>query len=184
MGNGGGDFAKRDEAAKWRFKGHAEIPFWRWVCSWARAIRKPSDLGFVDDKFILPPLVEKDYLVEAETLADGMLFPLPAVGLSEQRDERRRTINERCDKVAELVADTNRPALVWCHLNVEGDRLEDSIKDARQISGADSDEAKEEKFLAFVKGEVRVLVTKPVIGAWGLNFQHCSHVSFFPSPSF
>ena len=180
----GQDFAKRDEAAKWRFKGHAEIPFWRWVCSWARAIRRPSDFGFADDKFILPPLVEVDHLVEAETLADGMLFPLPAVGLSEQRDERRRTINERCDKVAELVADTNRPALVWCHLNVEGDRLEDSIKDARQISGADSDEVKEEKFLAFVKGEVRVLVTKPVIGAWGLNFQHCSHVSFFPSHSF
>ena len=175
---------KLDEGAKWRFKGHAEVPFWRWVSSWARAIRRPSDYGFDDGKFILPPLIEKDYLVEAETLADGMLFALPAVGLSEQRDERRRTIAERCDKVAELVADTNRPALVWCHLNVEGDRLEDSIKDAQQISGSDSDEAKEEKFLAFANGQLRVLVTKPVIGAWGLNFQHCSHVTFFPSHSF
>ena len=182
--NKGRDFSKLDEGAKWRFKGHAEVPFWRWVSSWARAIRRPSDYGFDDGKFILPSLIEKDHLVEAETLADGMLFSLPAVGLSEQRDERRRTIAERCDKVAELVADTNRPALVWCHLNVEGDRLEDSIKDAQQISGADSDEAKEEKFLAFVRDELRVLVTKPVIGAWGLNLQNCSHVTFFPSHSY
>ena len=79
---------------------------------------------------------------------------------------------------------TKQPALVWCHLNDEGNLLEEIIKDAEQISGNDSDDAKEEKFIAFANGDVRVLVTKPKIGAWGLNFQHCSHVTFFPSHSF
>ena len=173
-----------NEAGKWRFKGHAEVPFWRWVCSWARAIRKPSDIGCDDDGFILPKLTERDHLVESETLAPGMLFSLPAVGLKEQREERRRTIKERCEKVARLVANTKQPALVWCHLNEEGDLLEQMIPDAEQVSGADSDDAKEEKFLMFIKGDARVLVTKPKIGAWGLNLQHCAHVTFFPSHSY
>ena len=173
-----------DDSGKWRFKGHAEIPFWQWVCSWARACRRPSDLGFDDGKFILPALTEEQHLVTALTLADGMLFAVPAIGLKEQREERRRTVVERCDKVAELVADTGRPALVWCHLNTEGDTLADIVPDATQVSGDDSDEEKEEKFLGFISGQIRVLVTKPKIGAWGLNFQHCSHVTFFPSHSF
>lgn len=179
-----GGQAKLDEGAKWRFKGHAEQAFWKWVCSWARAIRKPSDLGFDDARFILPPLGEQEHMVSASSLAPGMLFALPAVGLKEQREERRRTIKERCEKVAALVADTGKPALVWCHMNDEGDLLENLITDAIQVSGKDSDEAKEEKFLAFSGGQARVLVTKPKIGAWGLNFQHCNHVTFFPSHSF
>ena len=173
-----------DDAAKWRFKGHAEQAFWRWVCSWARAVRRPSDLGFDDGRFILPELIEQDHLVETETLAPGMLFSLPAVGLKEQREERRRTINERCRMNAELVADTGEQALAWCHLNDEGDLLEQLIPDAVQISGSDSDERKEDIFLAFASGQIRVLVTKPKIGAWGLNFQRCAHVTFFPSHSF
>lgn len=168
---------------KWRFKGHAEIPFWRWVCSWARAMRRPSDLGFKDGKFILPALIERQHLVTALTLPDGMLFPMPAVGLKEQREERKRTIEERCEKVEEIVR-TGKPALVWCHMNAEGNLLEHIIKGAVQVSGKDSDEEKEEKFLAFSSGQARVLVTKPKIGAWGLNFQHCNHVTFFPSHSF
>lgn len=172
------------QVLKWRFKGYAEQPFWRWVCSWARAVRKPSDLGFDDRAFVLPPLVEREHLVETSKLAEGMLFALPAIGLKEQRDESRRTIEERCDKVASLTADTGKPALVWCHLNPEGDLLERLIPDAVQVSGADSDESKEEKFLGFAAGDIRVLVTKPQIGAWGLNFQHCSHLTFFPSHSF
>ena len=180
----GQNFAALDEGAKWRFKGHAEEPFWRWVCSWARAFRKPSDLGFDDGRFILPELIERDYLVESSKLAPGMLFSLPAVGLKEQREERRRTIDDRCHKNAELVNGTGQPALVWCHLNDEGDLLESLIPDCVQISGKDSDEAKEEAFTAFAEGKIRVLVTKPKIGAWGLNFQHCAHVTFFPSHSF
>ena len=179
----GQNFAKLDDAAKWRFKGHAEHQFWKWVCSWARACRRPSDLGFDDSRFVLPPLNEIEHLVEVQTRADGMLFNLPAVGLNEQREERRRSIRERCEKVAALV-DTKEPALVWCHLNDEGDLLESLIPGALQVSGQDSDEAKEEAFMAFAHGQARVLVTKPKIGAWGLNFQHCAHVTFFPSHSF
>lgn len=173
----------RGEVIKWRLKGHAELPFWRWICSWARAIRRPSDIGFDDAKFVLPALIERQHIVDAKTLAEGYLFPLPAVGLKEQREERKRTIVERCDKVAEL-AETNAQALVWCHLNEEGKRLAEIIPGAIEVSGKDSDDAKEEKFLAFSRGEIRVLVTKPKIGAFGLNFQNCAHVTFFPSHSF
>ena len=179
-GNGGRVYGS---VVKWRFKGHAETPFWRWVASWARATRKPSDLGFQDAAFVLPGLEERQHIVESRSLPDGALFALPAVSLREQREERRRTMTERCEKLAALV-DTKQPALVWCHLNDEGDLLEHLIPDAVQVSGADSDDAKEEKFLAFGRGEARVLVTKPKIGAWGLNFQHCAHVAMFPSHSY
>lgn len=174
----------RGEVIKWRFKGHAETPFWQWVCSWARAIRRPSDLGFDDGAFVLPPLIEREHMVDVETPRDGMLFALPAVGLKEQREERRLSLRERCERVASLVADTGQPALVWCHLNEEGDLLEKMIPDAIQVSGSDSDDAKEDRLTAFANNQARVLVTKPRIGAWGLNFQHCAHVTFFPSHSF
>jgi hypothetical protein len=174
----------RGEVIKWRLKGHAEQPFWRWVCSWARATRRPSDLGFDDARFVLPPLHEVEHLIEVNSLADGMLFALPAVGLKEQREERRRTVQERCEKVASLVNHTGQPAIVWCHLNDEGDLLEKLIPDGVQVSGSDSEEAKEERLTAFAEGKARILITKPKIGAWGLNFQHCNHVVFFPSHSF
>ena len=172
------------EVLKWRFKGHAEIPFWKWVCSWARAMRKPSDLGFNDEKFILPPLQEREHVVYANPQDRGMLLVLPAVGLKEQRVESRVTIQQRCEKAASLVYKTKEPAIMWCHLNDEGDLLASMVKDSVQVSGKDSDDAKEEKFLAFQRGEIRVLVTKPKIGAWGMNFQHCAHMTFFPSHSY
>jgi hypothetical protein len=180
----GKNFQQLDERAKWRFKGHAEIPFWQWVCSWSRAVRRPSDLGFSDEGFVLPALVERQHVVRAETLADGFLFALPAVGLTEQRDERRRTIQERCEKAADLVRNTGKPFVSWCHLNEEGDILAKLSPDAVQVSGADSDDEKEEKFVAFATGKVRGMITKPKIGAWGLNWQHCNHVTTFPSHSF
>lgn len=168
---------------QWRFKGHAEEPFWRWVCSWARACRRPSDLGYDDDRFVLPELIEREHLVEARTLRDGHLFSMPATNFFEEREERRRTIQERCEKVAELV-DHGEQALVWCHLNDEGDLLQDLIPGSVQVKGSDSDDAKEERLIAFQNGDVRVLVTKPKIGAWGLNLQGCNHITFFPSHSY
>lgn len=175
---------KHGEVVRWRFKGHAEQAFWKWVCSWARACRKPSDIGFDDEGFHLPPLTEREHVVETKTAAPGMLFALPATNMREEREERRRTIAERVEMAAELVADTRQPAIVWCHLNAEGDRLESAIRDARQISGSDSDEAKEEAYEAFSSGQLRVLITKPKIGAWGLNWQHCAHVVTFASHSY
>lgn len=173
-------FGKKQQ---WRFKGHAEEPFWRWVSSWARAMRKPSDLGYDDDGFVLPPLTQNEHLIEARTTQPGMLFDLPAANLREQREERRRTIAERCEKVADLVEHSEQ-ALVWCHLNDEGDKLAREIDGAVQVAGSDSDDAKEERLMAFAHGEIRVLVTKPKIGAWGLNLQRCAHVTFFPSHSY
>jgi len=167
----------------WRFKGHAEDAFWRWISSWSRAIRKPSDYGYDDAGFTLPALTEQYHKVEANGVAEGLLFDLPAMTLDEQRAERRRTIPERCEKVAELVSGTDQ-SMVWCHFNAEGDRLTDLIDDAVQVSGSDNDDAKEERLMAFANGEIRDLVTKPKIGAWGLNLQRCAHLTFFPSHSY
>ena len=172
------------EATKWRFKGHAEQPFWRWVTSWARACRQPSDLGFDDGRFVLPGLSEVDHLIETSTFPEGMLFAIPATDLREQRAEKKRTVQERCEQVASIVGNTGQPALVWCHLNEEGDLLEQLIPGAIQVSGKDKDETKERRLIDFAEGRSRVLITKPKIGAWGLNFQVCSHVTYFPSHSF
>ena len=171
------------EQKQWRFKGHAEQPFWRWVSSWARAIRRPSDYGYDDDGFILPPLHHRVHVVEARTPHPDMLFDAPAFGLSEEREELRRTIDERCEMAAEVLADADS-GVAWCHLNDESTRLARLIDGAVEVSGSDSPEAKEEKLMAFTKGEVRVLVTKPKIGAWGLNWQHCHRMTFFPSHSY
>lgn len=169
----------------WRLKGHAEEPFWRWVASWAKACRKPSDLGFDDGAFQLPPLTERVTVVEAKALPPGQLFARAAIGLAEEREERKRTTVERCDTVARLV-DHDRSALVFCQLNYEGDRLTKLIPNAVQVSGSDSDEAKEERFMAFIRGDAqaRVLVTKAKIAGFGLNFQHCAHVVTFVSHSY
>jgi hypothetical protein len=171
------------EAPKWRFKGHAELPFWRWVCSWARALRKPSDLGFDDGAFILPPLTEERHLVDAKSLANGMLFNLPAATLPEQREEKKRTVRERCERVAELVAH-DQPSIMWCQFNEEGDLLEDLVPGAVQVSGSDKDAVKEERFIAFAEGQIKKLVTKAKIGGLGMNWQQCAHVTYFPSHSY
>lgn len=168
----------------WRFKGHAERDFWRWVCSWARALRRPSDLGYSDDRFVLPPLIEREHVVGSRKPRTGWLFSTDAHGLSEQREERRRTIAERCEKAAELVAHTGKPAICWASLNDEADLLERLVPGAVQVSGTDTDEEKEEKFAAFSSGQSRVLVIKPVIGAWGLNWQHCAHMTVFAGYSY
>lgn len=167
----------------WRLKGHAEEPFWRWVASWARACRKPSDLGFPDDGFVLPPLIENEHIVKPRTNAEGVLFSLPAFGLQEEREERRRTIQERCEKVAELCEQHER-SVVWCHMNPEGLLLRKLLPDSVEVSGAHSDKQKEETFTAFGRGEIKRLITKPKIGAWGLNWQHCAHVVTFASHSY
>lgn len=172
------------EVIKWRLKGHAKKAFWQWVASWSRAVRKPSDLGYDDGNFILPDLTEVEHIVEAKKLADGMLFALPAVGMKEQREERSRSVEERCEKAASLINPTGDYAIAWCHMNNEGDYLEKMIPDSVQVSGKDSDERKEQKLMDFANGNIRVLVTKPVIGAWGLNLQHCNHMTSFPSHSF
>ena len=167
----------------YRFKGHGEDPFWQWVASWARAIRKPSDYGYSDEGFHLPKLVENLHVVESSNPREDTLFDGPAIGLAEERQELRRSINDRCEKGAELLADADS-AVAWCHLNDESAMLTRMIDGAVEVAGADAPEAKEEKLAAFTRGEIRVLVTKPSIGAWGLNWQHCHRMVYFPSHSY
>lgn len=171
------------DAAGWRFKGHAEEAFWRWVASWARALRRPSDLGFNDDGFVLPALEYRRHITEAREIAPGRLFDLPAFGLKEQRQESSRTVVERCEASAKLLVDADA-AIAWCQLNREGDLLTDVIDGAVQVKGSDSVDYKEETLHAFSQGEIRVLVTKPTIAGWGLNWQHCHRMTFFPSHSY
>ncbi len=169
--------------SKWRIKRHAEQSFWRWVCSWARACRKPSDLGFPDGDFVLPPLEIDQTVVDISDRVYEGFFPKLARTLEEQRAERRLTIEVRCEKVVEVL-NGERPAIAWCHLNREGDLLEKILPNAVQVQGSDPDEVKEERFLAFSDGQIPILVTKPQIGGFGMNWQHCSDMTFFPSHSF
>jgi hypothetical protein len=184
-------FFKNDEnslhpiwwGARWRLKPHGESTFWRWVCSWARAVRHPSDLGFDDGRFVLPPLEVRETIVRNHSAFRGFLFPMEALNLQEQREERRVTIKPRCEEVARLV-DHKDAALMWCHLNDEGDLLEKIIPNSKQVKGSMADEEKEEVFKAFSDGQLKKLITKPKIGAFGLNWQHCAHMTSFPSHSF
>jgi len=173
------------DTGSWVLKGHARSKvFWRWVCSWARALRKPSDMGCDDGKFKLPRLITREHIVKASNPNPDYLFDMPAIGLAEQRAERSRTLQERCAMAADLATSHGEPVVCWCHLNAEGDTLEKMIPEAVQVSGKDSDEAKEDAFRAFEAGAVRVLITKPTIAGFGLNWQHCAHQTFFPSHSF
>ena len=176
--------SQEHRAGLYRFRGHAEDNFWRWVCSWSRAMRKPSDMGYDDGAFRLPELTVRSHVVKASKRLEGYLFDVPAVGLAEQRSDLRRSIGERCDMVAKLVNAHKQPAVVWCNLIEEGNRLAKLIPDAVEVQGNDSEEHKEETFAEFVRGGVRVLVTKPTIAGFGLNFQHCAHETCFPSHSY
>lgn len=178
------------EQRQWRFKGHAEDAFWRWVSSWARAIRRPSDYGYPDDGFVLPALFHRQHVVAANQDghasydgADSTLFDTPAVGIREEREEARRTVADRCAAAAALLADVDH-GIAWCQLNTEGDQLTREIPGAVQVKGSDQVDAKEETLTAFSRGEIRVLVTKPTIAGWGLNWQHCHRMTFFPSHSY
>lgn len=167
---------------QWRLKHHAKDHFWQWVSSWARACRMPSDLGYANNGFVLPSLTERDHVIAAPPPPE-MLFSVPAFGLAEEREERKRTLIERCEFAAQLV-DHDQPAVIWCHTNAEGDTLERLIPDAAQIAGRTPDDRKIELYDAFAAGRQRVLVIKPKIGAWGLNWQHCAHVVTFASHSY
>ncbi len=171
---------------QWALKSHAFDPFWKWVASWARACRKPSDLGDFDDGgFILPPLIRNDHVVEARNPPPGYLFNPTAFGLNQERAERRRTIDERSELVAELVKKHDR-SVIWCQLNDEADRLEKDIPNSVQVKGTQTDDEKEERLLAFLDGDAQAqrLITKAKIAGLGLNLQHCAHVVTFVTHSY
>jgi hypothetical protein len=140
-------------------------------------------MGYLDGRFVLPPLETYEHVIENTRELKDSLFVLPAVTLAEQREERKATLNERCESVARLLSH-DEPAVAWAHTNDEGNLLTKMIHGAVEIAGGDSDEYKEETFLAFAEGDIKKLVTKPKMGAFGLNWQHCGHMAFFPSHSF
>jgi hypothetical protein len=167
------------DTAKWRLKRHAERDFWQWVCSWAVMARKPSDLGFDDGKFILPELRIHDVNVQVNKPTDGRLFSLPAITLEERRHARQDSVVERGEMVAEIASrKPNEPWIVWCNLNTESEMAADLIPDAVELRGSDDREDKAAKMLDFAAGNIRVLVTKPSIAGFGMNWQHCANVQF------
>lgn len=167
------------ETSQWRLKGHAEDAFWAWMASWAALVRSPADLGYPDDDYCLPALHQIQHTVEADYNKTGdFLFPMEAQTLQERRAASRDTVDERCALAAELACGTNRPVVCWTQLNAEGDALRKLIPDAVEVRGSDDAEDKERKLLGFADGEFRVLITKPSIAGFGMNWQHCSDTVF------
>jgi hypothetical protein len=143
-------------------------------------------LGFADNGFILPERIVKDIKIRANRPTPGMLFDMPAVTFHEEREAIRRTIQERCEAAAEMVCQNGTSSMVWCNLNDEGDLLEKMIPGAVQVAGRHSDQKKEEAARWFVSGadSKRILISKPSIFGFGLNFQHCHHMTYFPTWSY
>ena len=166
------------DTAQWRIKGHAKKDFWAWVCSWAVMVRKPSDIGFDDSGFDLPPLNYVEHLVKGNAESAGMLFGLDAATLDERRASRRFSIESRVAKAQELAASNNDQWLIWCDLNDESDAISAAIPDSVAVAGSDTDEHKSKSMEKFAAGEIRVLVTKPKICGFGMNFQSCHNIAF------
>ena len=166
------------ETQKWRLKGHAAQDFWKWVSSWAVTIRKPSDLGYEDGKFILPPLEYHEHIIHADNPAEGMLFAMPAATLQERIGARRSTVEQRVKACADIVNASDEPWVIWCNLNDESEALTRAIHGAVEVRGSDSQEVKERRLADFSARNTRVMVTKTSIAGFGLNWQHCRNVAF------
>ncbi|MBR4258541.1 MAG: helicase [Kiritimatiellae bacterium] len=162
---------------KWRLKGHAQRAFWMWMAEWSVAIRRPSDLGYSDAGYVLPALnMHQEEVVNDRH--DGYLFAMEAKTLAERRQSRHDSLGKRVARAAELCNGNGEQWLVWCDLNVEGDALAKAIPDAVQVKGADSADFKEKALGDFATGALRVLVSKPSIAGFGMNFQSCHNIVF------
>ena len=164
------------DTGTWQLKGHAEQAFWEWMRTWCVAFRKPSDVGFDDTGFDLPALRIHEHCVEADAPV-GQLFDVGSKSLQGRRDARRASLSERVGLAAEI-ANKRGTHLLWCNLNAESAALAESIKGAVEIAGATPREQKERDMIGFSHGKIRVLVTKPSIAGFGMNWQHCASVIF------
>ena len=165
------------ETAKWRLKGHAEKEFWRWLASWAIFMRKPSDLGYSDEGFELPQLIVNEHILESGP-AEGFLFAMEARTLQERRAARRGSLADRVRACAERVNVTRDQFLVWCELNDESDALHEAIPDSVEVRGSDSEDHRKDAMLGFAEGRYRVLISKPRICGFGMNFQNSHRMAF------
>lgn len=175
------------DTGTWRMKGHAADDFWRWVSGWARCVSKPSDLGFSDDGYVLPNLIEHKHVVDADrsvdagTEKDGQarLFRMPDTSATAIHGEKRRTAGARADVIAERVmSEPGEPHIIWVDTDYDAAAIKARLPDAIEVSGSMSPDEKEEKLVAFSSGRERWLVTKPSIAGYGLNWQHCARMSF------
>lgn len=166
------------ETQKWRLKGHAENNYWEWLCSWAVMLRKPSDLGYEDTNFKLPSVDFIDHKITTNKVLPGELFVMEAQTLQERQRARRDTTEERTDICADIVNKKKGTWLIWCNLNYESVALTKKIKGAVQITGSDSRKFKEDTMLNFSKGKIKVLISKPSLCGYGMNWQHCSNMAF------
>ena len=169
------------DTQSWRLKGHARDQFWRWVASWASLVRSPEDLGFDGSRYELPALRVRQHITKStghDASATGMLFALEANTLSERRTARRESMDGRVAACAAMVNADAQPWIVWCDLNAEGDALRAAIPGAVEIRGSDDPDVKERRLIDFAAGRIRVLITKPSIAGFGLNWQHCARMAF------
>lgn len=172
---------------EWILKGHAKEAFFKWVSGWSISMRMPSDLGFSDEGFILPDLHLNYHSVanKNHAIVNGQIqmFPMIAQRLTEVRSEQKQTITERCERAVE-VAQPHETSVYWCNFNNEGDLLTQIDRNAVQIKGSMDIDKKEEILLAFADGQIKKLVTKASMTAFGLNWQHCNHTVYFPTFSY
>ncbi len=163
----------------WRMKRHAVTPFYRWLASWAVALRSPKDIGYDETGFTLPPLHVHDHVLEVDGPVAGSLFPEMGVkGLSGRLTARRASMQDRIGTVTKLTTDNAEQWIAWCGLNEESNALAESIDGAVNVAGNDSYGAKVHAVQAFIRGDIRVLVSKPKILGFGMNFQHCANMAF------
>lgn len=175
------------DTGTWRMKGHAVLDFWNWVASWARCVSRPSDLGFSDDGYDLPPLNMHRHIVKADRSTDtghekdgqARLFRIPDTSATSIHKEKRQTTDRRADLIAEMVAaEPDEPWVIWCDTDYEADALTARIPDAVEVRGSMTVEDKEARLTAFSTGQARVIVTKPSVAGYGLNWQHCARMAF------
>jgi hypothetical protein len=169
------------DTSTWRLKGHARTEFWKFVSSWGAMVRKPSDLGYDDAGYDLPPLNVHYFEVAAtddDVKAGGLLFAKEASSLMERRAARRGSLSTRVAKCAEWVTPKDEPCIIWCDLNAESEMLTRSIPGAVEVTGSMDIDEKERRLVAFSRGEFNSLVTKPSIAGFGMNWQHCARQAF------
>ncbi len=165
------------DTSKWRLKGHAETKFWKWLASWGCFLNTPSDLGYSDEGFVLPPLIDHQHIVESGP-SDGALFAFEARGLLERQSARKESINRRVEKCVEIVETSNKPFLVWCNLNAEADALKRAIPGSVDVRGSDTQDHKERSMLEFAAGNIPVMISKPTVCGHGMNWQVCADTAF------
>jgi hypothetical protein len=165
------------ETQKWRLKGHAEHEYWKWLCSWAVMIKRPSDMGYDDGDFILPDLKYNSITIDTNATA-GFLFQMEAKTLLERNRARKDTTEARCKAAADMINATDDPWVIWCNLNDESALLKSMINDAIEVKGSDTPAHKENALIGFSSGDHKRIITKPSIAGFGMNWQHCHNVAF------